>query len=146
MFKQLEGLQHHTTAGAGGPLVSSNCPAQSRVCSRLFRAVQLGFAASKEGSATVFLGNLFQCLITFAVEKPAVSYTETQFPVFQSVPIACCPATRHHQERLGSIVFNPLPGIYIQLQDPSDSPSPGWAVTALTTFPYMSDLQSFNHL
>lgn len=101
--------------GLEGPLVSSNCPAQSRVCnSRLLRAVQLGFVTSKDGNATVSLSNLFQCLITFIVEKPTVSYTEIEFPVFQSVPIACCPVTRHQQERLGSLVFTPPPGIYIQ--------------------------------
>lgn len=89
--------------GLEGPLVLSNCPAQSRVCyCRLLMAVHSGFAASKDGNATISLGNLFQCLITLPVEKPIVPYTEVEFPVFQSVPIACCPVTRHHQERLGS--------------------------------------------
>lgn len=51
--------------GLEGPLVSCNCPAQSRVCySRLLRAVQSGFTTSKDGNATVSLGNLFQCLIS----------------------------------------------------------------------------------
>lgn len=76
--------------GLEGPLVSSSCPAQSRVChSRLLRAVQLGFATSKNGNATISLGNLFHCLTTSTVEKPTVSYTEIEFPICAHCLLSC---------------------------------------------------------
>lgn len=133
MFKQLEGLQHPTTAGAGGTsgLIQLPCSEQG-LLQQVAQGCPVGFCYLQGWKWHNLSGHfLFHCLIIFTVEKPTVSYTEIEFPVFLSVPIACCPVTRHHQERLGSLVFTPPPGIYIQWQDPSGPSSPGWAVTAL---------------
>jgi len=93
MFKQLAGLEHHTTAEAGG--TSGLVQLQGQL-QPVLRAVSSWVQMSPRMDATISLGNLFHCLIALTVKKPAAPYAETEFPVFQSVPVASCPVTRHH--------------------------------------------------
>lgn len=56
---------------------------------------------SKKGDSTTSLHNLCQCLITLSKK------VQFALPMFQFVPIATCPGTRHLWKVLGSICFVP---------------------------------------
>lgn len=147
MFKQPEGLQHPRTAGAGGTsgLVQLPCSGQG-LLQEVAQGCPARFCYRQGWKCHNLSGQLLPVFDHTYSQKAYCSLHWNRISVFQSVPIAYCPVTRHHQEKLGSIFFTPPPGIYIQWQVPSGPASSGWAVTAPTAFPYIKDLQSLNHL
>jgi len=70
-------------------------------------AAQMAFEYLQGGRLHTSLGNLYQCLVTLTVKNfflmpKLFPDVQEEPPVFQFMPIACCPVTGHHWKLSGS--------------------------------------------